>query len=814
MIFILRSTTSSCAAWVGLFGSSEIAVRALSALAGTILVLVIFLLGRRLFGEGVGLIAAFLAALSPFQVYYSQEARMYMFATLLAALSTYALVVVATPHAAAGRARRWRDPALWLAYIIFTTAALYSHYFAATVVLAQDVAVALIALRLLWQLRGTASAGAAAGLSTQPWLRSFILPLIVAQIVVALQYLPWLPVMSGQFSNWPAISEFYNLPVLVSRLFPIFSLGLSIEPAAVALLLIIFAILLILGLLPFPRSRHPQLDEATVHAPGTMPGLQAMAPYPQERESGMGGNAPDALSDSESASTSLTDDSTAGFFSGAGGVLLVFCWLAIPVLTMFLLSLRRPLYNPKFLLVAVPAFSLLLGRGVAWLAALPRWASTSAGAGRVLRGAGAVLAAVALAVLTFGSVRSLNAYYNDPHYARDNYRGIVQTIEAGARTGDAIILNAPGQSDIFGYYYDGSLPVIPLPRQRPLNEQATLAELSSIADQNGRLWVVYYGDQQADPRRLMESWLDRQAFKASDRWYSNARLALYALPTDQAAALQPLNDQLGPNIRLQGYQLDSDGVAAGDIVPLTLSWQANSPLIERYTVFAHIIDKQNTLWGQRDSEPASGLRPTTTWQPGETIQDKYGLPILPGTPPGEYQIEIGMYRPDTGQRLQITDSTGKPLGDHILVGPLKVARPVSPPTADNLDMQHASTATPAGLRLLGYNLSRLGQEPGPAEFGANDLLSLTLFWRAASAHGDLSMNVQIVDSKGQVVRNWEGRPAGDYSTADWTTGEVVRDQRRLALGGLPAGQYRLQVVVLDEAGSAGGQADLGTITIK
>ncbi|HID86513.1 MAG TPA: hypothetical protein EYP55_03935, partial [Anaerolineae bacterium] len=75
--------------WVIPFGTSEAAVRALSALAGTALVALTFLLGRRLFGTTAGLVAALLSALSPFQVYYSQETRMYILVALLGALSVY-----------------------------------------------------------------------------------------------------------------------------------------------------------------------------------------------------------------------------------------------------------------------------------------------------------------------------------------------------------------------------------------------------------------------------------------------------------------------------------------------------------------------------------------------------------------------------------------------------------------------------------------------------------------------------------------------------------------------------------------------------
>ena len=78
--------------WRGVFGESEFALRSLSAVLGVVLVWLIYLLGAKLFDESTALVAAFIAALNPFQVYYSQEARMYMLLAVWAAASTYFLV--------------------------------------------------------------------------------------------------------------------------------------------------------------------------------------------------------------------------------------------------------------------------------------------------------------------------------------------------------------------------------------------------------------------------------------------------------------------------------------------------------------------------------------------------------------------------------------------------------------------------------------------------------------------------------------------------------------------------------------------------
>ena len=72
--------------WVKLWGNSEVAVRSLSALYGALTVLIVYGLARRLYGWRVAIVAGALAAISPLQVYYSQEARMYAQVTLLGAL--------------------------------------------------------------------------------------------------------------------------------------------------------------------------------------------------------------------------------------------------------------------------------------------------------------------------------------------------------------------------------------------------------------------------------------------------------------------------------------------------------------------------------------------------------------------------------------------------------------------------------------------------------------------------------------------------------------------------------------------------------
>lgn len=82
--------------WVACFGDTPYYARLLSALLGTGTIPVIYLIGKRLSGALVGLTAAVFLALSPFHIYFAQEARMYTLLTFNAAVAIYALVRLLT----------------------------------------------------------------------------------------------------------------------------------------------------------------------------------------------------------------------------------------------------------------------------------------------------------------------------------------------------------------------------------------------------------------------------------------------------------------------------------------------------------------------------------------------------------------------------------------------------------------------------------------------------------------------------------------------------------------------------------------------
>ena len=96
-----------------------------------------------------------------------------------------------------------------------------------------------------------------------------------------------------------------------------------------------------------------------------------------------------------------------------------------------------------------------------------------------------------------------------------------------------------------------------------------------------------------------------------------------------------------------------------------------------YTVFTHLIDGEGRIWGQKGNVPVEGWYPTSLWDPGEVVRDPYLLPIDAATPPGTYRIEVGMYDPSSGRRLEVFKEPGVSEGGRILL-PFEVAVMRSP----------------------------------------------------------------------------------------------------------------------------------------
>jgi mannosyltransferase len=122
--------------WAKVFGTGEVGLRSMSALLGTGLIVISYLCARELVSRAAGLLAAAFAAVSPFMIWYSQEARSYM---LFAALCGLSFLFFAR----ALRTRATRDVVWWA---VTSALAVGTHFFAGFLV-APEAIWLLIVLR-------------------------------------------------------------------------------------------------------------------------------------------------------------------------------------------------------------------------------------------------------------------------------------------------------------------------------------------------------------------------------------------------------------------------------------------------------------------------------------------------------------------------------------------------------------------------------------------------------------------------------------------------------------------------------------------
>ncbi|MBN1977154.1 MAG: hypothetical protein JW918_07105 [Anaerolineae bacterium] len=112
---------------------------------------------------------------------------------------------------------------------------------------------------------------------------------------------------------------------------------------------------------------------------------------------------------------------------------------------------------------------------------------------------------------------------------------------------------------------------------------------------------------------------------------------------DGVSAIQPLNVDLGDQIRLLDYSLTLSpgrGEVEGDkSLLLTLRWQALRPPEDDYTIFFHVLDPAGNLVAQHDAPPLDGVYPTSKWIVGDVFTQRIELDV----PPGAYDLVVGMY---------------------------------------------------------------------------------------------------------------------------------------------------------------------------
>jgi mannosyltransferase len=282
--------------WIALNGDTPYYARLLSALFGAGTIPIIYLIGKRMSGAVMGLVAAVFLALSPFNIYYAQETRMYTLLTFNAAVAIYALVrlltdsrsvrligsqfreylhawrtlgpvepdsegnfsyKVDTRNRTGWRAwifrHRWlpirtiETDLAWVAFIVFSAATMLTHNTAVLFLLATNIFV--LGLMLFQRTTKSGSLLSFQAPSFWNWVK--------AQIVIFLLWSPWISAFIDQASRvyqefWiPKPSWDTVIQVLESFLDPSMS---YLQSSQVMVMRILYALVLCLGMVHYRKK--------------------------------------------------------------------------------------------------------------------------------------------------------------------------------------------------------------------------------------------------------------------------------------------------------------------------------------------------------------------------------------------------------------------------------------------------------------------------------------------------------------------------------------------------------------------------------
>ncbi len=636
-------------AWMALAGKSDVVLRLFSVLVGVATVPIIYLIGRRLFNWRVAALAALLLAISPLQIYYSQEVRMYGLVTLLALVSiaiqlfilrSVQLVDDSSNAQTTGvrwvlsaSSRQWPGAGgtprrlTWLAYIIVTAAALYAEYYAAFIIAAEIVIVLYLEDRrgkhgLAKDTLDARDLPVTTSISSErpPIIqvsrrprRTSVRTWIWAWLAIFVLYLPWLLYAGSKLYVYVTakvgIENYSSLdPVtFLAQHLTAFSVGHLSKFTWLQWSTLLFIGLAALGILYALRRRN----HSNGNGPGTAERGTTELPIAQK-----------------------LDEST------ASQNLLIY--LFVPLLCGWVVNLAyafNPIRYERSLLFAAPMFYLLVALGLA----------------RLLKNQTG-LAYAALAAIVLISAASLYDFYTVPRYPDEDYRPLIREMEVLAQPGDVVLAPYPWQIGYLESYYHGApLRTVEVPSDQWTNQPGQMDRaLTLIRASTTRVWLLAYQIK----GRILEDQIANffaDTYPLADDWFVNTRLQYFAQGADPPMTEAAL--EFAPDLKLVSYGVGTEPFTAGvGFIRLRLHWQAGS---DTYSYSLRLVDGRGEKKIQEDAPIVAGNE-----------IERRGLALLQDLPGGEYELRMVVYRRVDASALALPDGKSE-----ITLGRIRVNLP-------------------------------------------------------------------------------------------------------------------------------------------
>ena len=378
-------------------------------------------------------------------------------------------------------------------------------------------------------------------------------------------------------------------------------------------------------------------------------------------------------------------------------------------------------------------------------------------------------------------------------YRNEHYLEPMAYIEAQSDSSQQACILVNGDS-LFAKHYEGDLPLVTFHPRWDRREECYIyplaEEVARLVDAQTppceQIWYVRYPETE---RSMYLDLLETRGILEQSTEFEGVDVAQYTMVSDQLE--RRLVDLRFGDLRLLSYGITDPPPTWGQDGGLTLEWEASGAIGKDYSVFLHLYDKQGHRIAQQDALIRDDeARPTSKWEPDQTGVGLYHLPVAAGTPPGEYELRIGVYLWKTGERLPAT-------GGEEPILPVQVGVPEQPPHVTALRIPHwVEQQVTSQLRLLGHDI-------GAEYVIAGDTLYLRLFWEATAAM-DEAYGLQLA------LRGHDGERYGatqfelvntDYPTTRWRKGQLLQERYYLAVDErVPTGEATVELNLVDEEG--------------
>ncbi len=670
--------------WTRLAGETEFALAFLSLVFGTLLIAGVYLFSRTLFKHKprIELWAAGLVALSPYNLWYSQEVRMYTLGAFLGLLATYFIlkatrmtsqvglpVLLTPPERVVKKSKRevgWRlsrPPQLpkrgsfgrfrflnrlksgqvppsggsggpftsqttsyWLGYTLTATLGLYTLYYFAFLLIPLNLF--MLATLLKTHREPTQAAKIQITQVLKTWAVC-LRPWLLANLAIIILYLPWLGPAWRQATNPPVPTWRSEIPFLTVLLesWTALSFGESVLSEQVWPLLILSLGLFSLGLYACPTTRW-----------------RILLPW------------------------------------------LIFGPLAIIYFAPIVGLTTGALYHVRYVFTYSPPFYIIVGLALAWL-----WQKQK------------LIALLASLLLFVGATFSIRQLHTNPLYASDHLRGAVNLIHQKWRPGDVVLIHAGYTYTAFQYYFsdpvdhylrltsfasqiitpdnirpDSRHPIVlktgmidgppslgwgdPKADFYTMSQAETIAALEGVSQTYPRLWMLRVYDTVTDREALIRQWLTENMTPFADHSFpgtANIRVQGF-LSRGQPPPPHLETFTLENRFKLHGFTPPVPHAKAGQSLDVALWWEAQvaQPTAPPYALSLKLWDSQGNLAAQTEPDewPIGNLHFTPAWKPGHILRYPMRLSLPSTILPDQYWLNVVFYNSQNGVPLQIQET--------------------------------------------------------------------------------------------------------------------------------------------------------------